>query len=104
MQFDRQRVRTEPVRTRPATDERVEESDLEPVRPGPIRTGTYGGWASARAGDDAAVARIRELDRVAGKPVSRQTIRAELSCGASRADRLARLARAGHRLAVAATS
>jgi hypothetical protein len=101
-QSDLQRVRTGPVRTSPATAKQSEQSDLQPVRTRPVRTGPDGvGQAS---GDDAAVARIRELDQVAGRPVSRQTIRAELSCGASRADRLAGLARAGHRLAVAANS
>ena len=99
-QSDHQRVRTGSVRTSPAALEQSEQTDLQPVRTGPVRTSPDG--AGQSDGDDAAVARIRELDRVAGKPVSRQTIRAELGCGASRADRLARLARAGHRLAVAA--
>jgi len=78
------------------------QSDLQRVRTGPVRTSPDG--AGQSDGDDTAVTRIREMDRVAGGPVSRQTIRAELGCGASRADRLARLARAGHRLAVAANS
>ncbi len=121
-QPDRQPVRTGPVRPSPATNERAEQPDRQPVRPGPVRPSPAtderaeqserqpvrikqgGGGQSDGVGDDAAVARIRELDRVAGKPVSRHTIRTELGCGASRADRLARLARAGHRLAVAATS
>ena len=122
-QSDRQQVRTRPVRPGPATNERSEQPDRQPVRTGPVRPSPAtderaeqrprrqpvrikqgGGGQSDGVGDDAAVARIRELDRVAGKPVSRQTIRTELGCGASRADRLARLARAGHRLAVAATS
>jgi hypothetical protein len=88
--------------TSPATAKQSEQSDLQPVRTEPVRTGPDS--AGQAVGDGAAVARIRELDRVAGKPVSRQTIRVELDCGASRADRLARLARAGHRLAAAANS
>ena len=116
-----QPVRTGPGHTRPGrgravhnspasqprravqTGQQPEQSDPQPVRSAPDHTRPAGAGQSG-SGDDAAVARIRELDRVAGKPVSRQTIRAELGCGASRADRLAKLARSGHRLAVAASS
>ena len=122
-QPDRPPVRTGPERTSPPRAEQsttVQPAETGPVRPAPVRqsdqsdllpvrtrsgdTAPGGAGQSGHGGDDAVVARIRELDRLAGKPVSRQTIRAELGCGASRADRLARLARPGHRLAVAANS
>ena len=71
---------------RPSTSEQLHLVD----KPAPAKPSRL---AAARTEDDHAIEVIRRLDQVAGGHASRRTIQDELGCGASRATRLAALAR-----------
>jgi len=71
---------------RPSTSEQLHLVD----KPAPAKPSRL---AAALTEDDHAIEVIRRLDQVAGGHASRRTIQDELGCGASRATRLAALAR-----------
>ncbi len=71
---------------RPATSEQLHLVD----KPAPVKPSRP---ATERTEDDHAIEVIRSLDQAAGGQASRRTIQDELGCGASRATRLATLAR-----------
>jgi hypothetical protein len=75
-----------PGPARPSTSEQLHLVD----RPAPAKPSRP---AAERTEDDQAIEVIRRLDQTAGGQASRRTIQDELGCGASRATRLATLAR-----------